>query len=239
MAERLLPTLIFVVTFLSTFIFLISAMPSAFLYAGKSYMNYTYPDYFDKTDIENIAYFQNNTIDRGYSATLNFKSEINFKFHVYWEDLPFGNHLHFWHITWEWWVFFVEHQMDVEDGDKYLTKSEAIENWDSEVNASIFYPISCNHISVKVWLTDTNSSRNDISEAWDDGSLHIGMGFGFDDITTILNAWDIVGRLLTFQSLDLGVPIFLNALIAIPIWTCIAFLVYKLILMAIPFVGGS
>jgi len=236
MAENLGRNLIFIVTFLSSFILLLGIMPSGFSYSGKSYSNYTYPDYFDKSDVEHIAFFENGTLTRGVTPlTLDFNPDVNMKFYIFW--FVIGDNIQFQHITWEWFIFHTAHYMDIEEAGLALSKNETLSNWESDFNASILYPVECNHVTVKVWLTDSNSSRNDIGEAWDDGEIDVSMGFGFDDIRTTFNAWDIVGRLLMFQAVEIGIPLFINIILVMPIWASIGYLIYRLILLAIPFVG--
>lgn len=236
MTERLTPSMIFIICFLSTFFILIGLIPSGFVYSQKTYMQYEYPSYFDKSDIENIKFFENGSLSRGLtSLKLDFNPDVNFAFRIYWFTI--GNNIQFKHITWVWLIFETSHTMSIEtDSNFELTKSEAVENWDSDFNATILYPVKCNHITIKVWITDNNSTRNDIAEAWDEGTVNIGMGFGFDDVGTTMSAWDLIGRLLILQAVEIG-PWYLQLMINIPIFAMIAYLTYRLILLAIPFVG--
>jgi len=74
------------------------------------------------------------------------------------------------------------------------------------------------------------------SEALNNGELSLLFCINFDKINTTFNAWNLIGDILFFQAPDVHPAI--NMLIAIPIWIAIIWLVYILILKAIPFVGG-
>jgi len=235
--------LIFCVVFLGSFIALLAAVPSQFYTYEEDYEQYQYPSYFTMEDVEHIKYFKNITITRGPgSIYFDFTDQIDFKFIVQWKSA--GDNIVPRHVTWSWWIFVIAHTMNIEtEGNWWIDKTEAIANWNPELNASSFYPVFCNHITVKVWLTDYNITRNDLEEAWDEGQIDMAIGFGVDDYATKLNIWSVIGRLLSFQAPTIygltGISAtIINLLICLPLWTCIVYLIYRLILMAIPFVGG-
>jgi len=234
--------LIFCVVFLGSFIALLAAVPSQFYVDESGYEQYQYPSYFTMEDVEHIKFFKNETIIKGSKFNYyDFTAEIDFIFFVHWYSSP--NQIEIFHVTWKWWIFQTAHRLDIEDLGEAITKEEALTKWNPELNTSVFYPASCNHITVKIWITDSNTSRNDLSQAWDDGEIQIGIGFGIDDYATKLNIWSVIGRLLTFQTPSIygltGISAtIIKLLIGLPLWTCIVYLIYRLILMAIPFVGG-
>jgi len=250
----LIGTFVFAVSFIGIFVILVVTMPSQFYTTAPEYQQYSYPSFFNKEDIEYIAFMRNETINLGdiyYSVILDFtdppeiakgeRGTINFKFTVEWYDNGWAiskQRINFQHIEWEWFTFRRRHPMycfNEPDKTPSLSKANIVANWDEEYNASIIYPVSCNCIVTKVWFVDPNTTRNNISEAFDEGSLIVVMGFGFDDYQTSISAWSLVGQLLFFQAPQIH-PV-LNAIIALPIWATISVLIYLLILKAIPFVG--
>jgi hypothetical protein len=240
-SEKLGRPLIFVVLFLGLFIVLIATLPPEFLSAGmKEYQQYNVPSYFSAEDIQTIKYFKQLNLTA--MTYFDFNPDINFKFYVQkfgWSGYP----RFFAHVTWEFFGLMATDSLKIEYDDAWLYLDEALLNWDETVNASIFYPVACNHVTMKVWLTDRNISRNDLSVAWWSDELTLGMGFGYQDKEIKLSAWDIIGRLLTFQAPEIfglsGIfALIVNVIVTLPFYTCIAYLVYRLILMAIPFVGG-
>lgn len=250
MTTRITPMLIFVVSYLAIFLLLMSIMPILapnLLYSGKWYeSSFTIPSYFSAEDIENIKYFKNETITQvGDATTFDFNPDVNVKINVYWWSDIMGDKLGIYHITWEWWIFYIEHEMSVELEDEYITIEEALLNWEEEYHASIFYPVSCNHVTVKIWITDTDHARNDLREAWEEeGELEMGIGFGMDDISTAYSAYNLIGLLLTFQSPEIFgatgiIAVTLNLIVNSSIYLAIAYLVFYFITSIIPFIRGA
>jgi len=142
-------------------------------------------------------------------------------------------------VSWEWWIFYTLESISLV-GSKtktvysYLTENALTDNWFSEYNVSKF--IGSGYETLQIFVMDSNTTRNDIAQAFQEGEVQIGIGMGIEDLSTKLSTWGIVATLLTFQAPNIH-PL-VNALIAIPFWACIAVLTYILILKAIPFVGG-
>jgi len=240
--------LVFVVSYLAIYFLLIGMMPLLapnLLYGGKEYLQtFDVPSYFSSADIENIKYFENETLNYGSITIFDFTDDINFKFRIQWFSLYQGNKLSIDHITWEWLAFYTAHGMDVENGDSYITLEEALENWEEEYDASIFQPVSCNDVTAKIWITDSNETRNDLIEAWDEGVLIMGIGFGFDDVSTSYSAFNLIGLLLTFQSPEIFgatgiIAVTFNLIANSPIYLAIAYLVFYFITSIIPFIKGA
>lgn len=89
-------------------------------------------------------------------------------------------------------------------------------------------------IVVFVGFNETKYSKP--SEAIHHHELSLLLAINFDKVNTTFNAWNLIGAILFFQMPDVHPAI--NAIIAIPLWVLIAWLIYILILKAIPFVGG-
>jgi len=123
----------------------------------------------------------------------------------------------------------------------WVLKDDLEEAWDSTVNASLF-TAHCDHITTSVMIMPYNSSWT-IGESWDNGYLGYVLSYEVDWNATGVSAWTITAQLLTFQVPDLGIPgvggTIMSYLIAIPVWSLIAYLVYKLVVGLIPFVSGG
>jgi len=240
---------IFVFTFLALYVILIATMPAEFFYpftASGSTYDYSFLS-FD--DIKNIRFLETVNITRP-ALFLNdewfdFTAEINFKMRVTWEST---NRIWFEHMTWEFLGFQQFDQMKIMEYNVIygsaqhfiLLKEHVIANWDSEYNASILTPVQCDHVSTKVWVMDTNTSRNDIEQAWDDGALTISMGFGFSDYETKMSAIDILGRLLLFQAptifgLTGDMATIINVILTVPFYAMVGTLIFLVAMMIIPF----
>jgi len=244
--DSIIGSFVFIVTFMGIFIILVSTMPAQFYSSAPTYQQYAYPDFFSQEDIEHFRHIASINVTKSTFPYVCYYIDFNdetppadFKFQIHWRAEAQYNKIQIAHVHYEFWVFIGAHPLNIlikqDEGQRYISKSLALEYWDEESNATSLHPVFCDHITVKVWLTDPNSTRNDIAEAWDEGTVQLTIGFGFSDYETTISGWDVVGRLLIFQAPDIH-PV-VNAIIALPMWACIAILIYILILKAIPFVG--
>jgi len=238
--------MVFCILFLALFVTLLSVMPSEFFVLTREYKQYKYPEYFSKEDIQRIKHFLNKTVSRGSETEFDFAGTgANFLLKVIWhEDTEVVGEpdvLTFNRLKWAWLIFRSWSVMEIDIYGQYLSKSEALSEWDNKTKASIIHPVYDDALTVKIWLTDTNKTRKDLKQAWDEGTIMVGIGFGYEDYETKLSIWEVIGKLLTFQSPEIfgltgPAATVLNMMIALPLLVVIAYLIYRLILMAIPFV---
>jgi len=145
----------------------------------------------------------------------------------------------------KWWIFIIEsHGMKWYDKEGYLISQELygdpvcypekiIDKFDE--NGFAKFRVECQHFGMDIVLHYNTTEYSNFFEAFKDNQFEAVFGINPHDLNTKLSAWDLIGKLLFFQMPNIH-PI-LNMLIAIPIWTCIAYLIYVLILKVIPFVG--
>jgi len=128
-----------------------------------------------------------------------------------------------------WWIY-------AESGVNYgnwLSIEKLDECWDNE-SSMVAFNIRTTEVQMRVYFGFNTTKYSKPSEAYYDDGLSCLYGIGFDQINTSTNAWNLIGSLLFFQMPDVHPAI--NALIAIPLWALIAYLIYVLILKAIPLV---
>lgn len=246
-------TLIFVVTFLSSFFLLLSFMPSQFYsQTNEEGVSYNVPEYFEAVDMQNYRYCHNFTIQcsTGWEYEFNLGGK-NINFFVYSLDYDkfgfrtfdifidiFGIRLtHNWKgMDWYKKGIKVSEQplgewsyptIDIEDVDA---------NYDNVSKVSEF-TVKHDRLTIKVFLAFNTTKYSKPSEAYHNNELSILVCMGFDQAETTINAWTLISQLLTFKIPNVH-PL-INALIAIPIWVAIAWLVTIFILKFIPFVGGG
>ena len=247
--------LVFVVSYLTIFFLLIGMMPVLapnLLYGGKGYLqSFDVPSYFSPEDIENIKYFEENNLTfPAYQIEYDYNPDINIKLIVDW-NYKSNTYIVLNHITWEWWLFWTLNKMSftsldagIED-EYYLGKTELLLAWDSNFNSSIFTAITdSGAVKVKCWFADMDTTRNDIGEAYDEGNINLGIGFGMDDVVVGYSAWNLIGLLLTFQSPEIFgatgiIAITLNIIANSPMYLAIAYLVFYFITSVIPFIRGA
>lgn len=252
-AENTIRTVIFCVAFLGAFIGFNALIPSEFFVASKDYIQYEIPEYFTQEDIQHIKHFLNYTTPFGDQVLFDFNladNPTNQKITVMWLGPPTQEES-FWFAwtTWDMWLgpFYMQtiSSMWITNSitgqrTNVVTKANLISAYDADYNTSIFYPVQSEGLTAKVWVYDSNRTRNDISVAWDEHELGMGIGFGFEDYETKLSAWDIVGRLMTFQSPEIfgatgEIATALNLIIGIPLWAAVAVCIYLLIMEVVPF----
>lgn len=123
----------------------------------------------------------------------------------------------------------------------YLDKDELVDSWSSTNNASAF-SIKGGQIASSLLVKPYNYSFT-IGQNWDNGTLNYLLSYEANLTASGIGAFTLISQLLTFQAPSLGIGgpwgSFLNLVIAIPMWSCIAYIVYKVIAGLIPFVSGG
>jgi len=115
-----------------------------------------------------------------------------------------------------------------------VTKDTVIENYDNS-SAYAKFTEFCNHIHFVTFIYYNTSAYSSMKQAWENHTFWLTQGISFDQVGTSWNAWSLISSLLFFQAPQIN-P-FINLIIALPFWVCIAYLIYRLILLALPFVG--
>jgi len=148
----------------------------------------------------------------------------------------------------KWWIFITDwHGMKWYNESGFLVSDpwEGDNNdhvcWVSKIvncfdeNGFAKFRVECQHFGMDMFLHYNATKYSNFFEAFKDNQFDAMFGINIQDVNTKLSAWSLISRLLFFQMPEVH-PV-INILIAIPIWTCIAYLVYVLVLKAIPFTG--
>ncbi len=93
------------------------------------------------------------------------------------------------------------------------------------------YTARCAHLILKVFFAFNDTTYDTPSQAWEASELNVLVGINFDQTATSYNAFALITMLLFFQLP--AIHWFVNAIIAIPIWICIVYLVAILFYRAI------
>jgi hypothetical protein len=248
-------TLVTVITFLSAFFILCMLIPSG-LVTGNNVQgrSVNVPVYFEGMDIQNFA--QTYTVNLT-SATSLEEYEFNlggWEFLIQDYEQP---------DSWitvrtqsKWWIFRWDFRYFRWYDCKGIEKSvsDFYGGYDFDIKKNIIYYsaldeaysqygkdglkwILKNDVAELVVFVGFNRTKYSMpSEALNNGDLSLLFCINFDKINTSFNAWNLVGSFLFFQMPNVHPT--LNMLFAIPVWILIAWLIYILILKAIPFVGG-
>jgi len=256
-ANEELKPLVTVVSFLALFAILAGTIPAQFYAASYEGVELNVPSDFEGIDIQSFAETWPYTLNETGGDTTIYGlyrvfdvggadfggHDLDLVYRRANESDKFVSIEHFWT---EWWFFRYGHPMSwynrqmIDKTTSFhggLYEGLALDDLENDtIQGSAEYTVKCDHLQLKAFLGYNTTLYANVTDAWDHHGLHIMLGINFDQLNTAINAWNIVGMILLFQTPDVH-PV-LNAIIAIPLWLCIAYLAYVLILKAIPFVGG-
>lgn len=105
-------------------------------------------------------------------------------------------------------------------------------------NYSMVFSLVNSHVSLTGAFTWNTGTYAKPSDAYAVDALHLGFETSFDDTGSSINAWNLLTSILFFQYIP-SVPIYMSAMIAVPIWVCIGYLVFIFILRMIGVVFGG
>lgn len=237
-------TLVSVVTFLSTFFILVAMIPSNLMTAASGKV-VAVPEYFESVDVQSFAQLYNFTAAFGVQDPKYFYEYFtlggwNMRYGMIKgyaltpDKLEISHYASWWVFKWEFHLFDFYDSRGYNHGDQ-LSPQELDSAWDGN-SSLIMFNIQSDQAKMKMYIAYNQTEFTKPSEAFYDGTLWILVAIGFDQVNTSINAWNLIGAILFFQMPNVHWA--LNALISIPLWILIAWLIYILILKAIPFVGG-
>jgi hypothetical protein len=250
--------IVFVFSFLGIVGLLLAFMPSEFLTA------FWEPGYIEKEVTETFSIADIQMYDSLATGTFtSYPEEDTYSFGlpsgqwlgVGWDDYPVFpavRSIYLKHDMGGWITTYHGLKFDVEkirgypygytNTNERLYVTDLTNRWDSTINMSVF-SAQCDHISTNIIFEIYNSSYATIADSFNAGFLNYTMSYQMNMSTTGLNAWSVVGSLLTFQAPNVGWTgtggLIMNSIIAFPVWAMIAYLLYKLITGLIPFMSGG
>lgn len=240
--------LITVVSFLSVFFILVMTMPTALLTSAPQYRTVTTPEYFEAVDIQSFAQTYNFSLSTCEWTSNTYLKTFNLGgWNLYFRAIPThwiesAHYAQWWIFSWDFHYFEWYDKQGINYGKELeLTELDSVfltlNQTQPSSNMTIMeFTIKSDQTQLSVFFSWNHTQWGYPSNAINNGDFHILYCIGFDKINTSINAWNLVGMILFFQAPNIH-PV-LNAIIAIPIWVAIAYLIYIIILKAIPFVGG-
>lgn len=145
----------------------------------------------------------------------------------------------------EWYIIPASHNLDLldkqsvvrNDENGFLSVSSIQNNAEASNNGTSRWRAFCDHFTYHTTFGFNNTIYNNFTHAWNNQDLYAFFGVEFTHVNTSYNAFQLMAMLLFFQIPSLNV--YINALIAIPIWACIAYLSFILILRTIGAIFGG
>lgn len=243
--DKIAVIFMFILVFTAIYIGLTALVPVELVYSGSGLTGQTIPSYFTRSDIEAYKYYQTHNLIYQSATAFDFRPNgTQFYIDVFFDGYsPATDYISIRHLT-GWFLWWPIHEpmypTQLQTNSYYpdIRKADVLAKWDATKNATIFYPVQCDHLTVKVWMIDQNQTRNNIGQAWDAHQLRMTIAFGVDTLSTTLSSWDIVARLLSFQAFTFGLnPLaaLLASVMNLLFFAGIAYVIYRIVLMAIPF----
>lgn len=250
--QRIVPLFVLAVTLMGTWAGLIATMPPNLISASTNanYQKPSVPTQFSALDITSIAWFDNHTISPSNKAdafhTWGWGPVVKFflppgagaqiEVWVFWGTGDATPTLYLKHI-WVTWGLIMGHEITGMKNQGFgWDKTEILNGWDSNKNYSYIQgQCACGTIYF-CYMTYNQTKYQSFGQAIDAYDIEMLIGVGIKDAVAKINAWNIIGALLLFQLPDIN-PV-LNFFIALPFYAGMGVMIYVLILMAIPFVGG-
>lgn len=249
--------LVTVGTFLGVAVLLIGWIPSDLYDSPEMRLIETPEGVFETIDIYSFAEAESFLMNETGGGTLWFDS-------TYYEmDVDIGNHdidfyykkiaesgkatrlFHYYFELWGLWPanhylrWYDRHGVERGTGavNSYLEISVIEENVEPTSEATSRFKASCDHTSYYVTFVYNASDYNTYEEAWTGGELGVHFGVNFDDVGTSYSAFDIIAGILFFSMPNTNV--YINAMISIPIWIAVGYIIFILVLRAIGAIFGG
>jgi hypothetical protein len=238
---------LFVITFLAIFGLLVALIPSEFLVASEEYREQNIPteDYFEAMDLEAYAetllYYMNETggkMVQGYLYVVKMDiggHDCSYEYTKANYSNPYIQLRHYYAV---WWLFTDCCYMKWTDANGVdRTTKVGITNRltlaDLEASYEDAQPLTakCKHFQVDVFFDYNETAYSSVEDAWNHHGLMFLLGVEFDQMSTGLNAWNLIGMILFFKMPSIPPPF--SYIIGVPIWVCIAWLAFAFIIAVI------
>jgi hypothetical protein len=233
-----------VVTFLSVTILLVSMIPGEFVVSPTTNRQVVVPEAYSSSDVMAIASSMNFTFGPHVEQSFSLGGHDFTIFDDAMGSIP-GNGIIMYTEWVEWWVIHNQlymkwyDQQNIERNSapgplefpymSYMMQFQTID----DIGLNTTWTIQCERVTVKAMFGYNTTAYDNCTQAYENDSLGIWLGINFDQVNTQFNAWNLISMILFFQMPDVH-PI-INAIIAIPIWVTIAYLIFTLITKLIPF----
>jgi hypothetical protein len=233
--------LLVVITFLSVTVLLVSMIPGEFVVSTTTNRQVVVPEAYSSSEVMAIASSYNFTFGPHVDKEFDLGGHTFLIFDNAAGSIP-GNGIMMFHTWIEYWIFHNQDPMLWYDSQNIQRDTgEDFSTWPwmmkfqtiDDIGVNTTWTVQCQHVTVKIMFGYNTTSYDNCTQAYENDALGIWLGINFDQVNTQYNAWNLISMILFFQMPDVH-PL-INAIIAIPIWVTIAYLVFTLITKLIPF----
>lgn len=246
---------IFITVFMGIFALLLSLgiadMPLAFTGATELEYADNFPEYFDAAEVESLAQYHNITadnggayysqdwgIDEGFGHNFLFKCndvggdlKIVNEHYFPWLSIPTGNHEMTW-IGFDTGEDFGTYLLDSE----FQTVSYITGSVEDGFLEQAKFKVACDHVRLLSTVSYNATAYANLTMAFLSDAATVVFAISWDELGTGLSAYSLISDIMTFNRPDVHPA--LNALIAVPLWAMIGFIIVVIILAiieALPF----
>lgn len=233
-------------TFISVTILLISFIPIELFTSTTEIRTIDPPVYFEAIDLSNYVSTWNSSLDLG-EGIIYYQQALDdgggdFAGHriELWSEKTLEQ-IMFKYLRF-WWIFVVGYdsmqwfnEAGILVSDEYGITNEVLDDTYDDYGKMRF--LISGDTQFHAYFSFNDTTYETPTEAWLNDELYVYCGINFDQAGTGYNAWDVIQQVLFFQMPDIH-PL-INSLLAIPLWVCMAYLSYILILRAIGAVFGG
>jgi hypothetical protein len=233
--------LVVVITFLSVTVLLVSMIPGEFVVSPSENRQVVVPQSYSSSEVMAIASTMNFTLGPHCNTDFSLGGHDFSFFDNAMGSVP-GNGIIMFHSWIEYWIFHNQDFMKWYDQQNIERDTgEDFSNWPfmmhfqtiDDIGVNTTWTVQCTHVTIKVMFGYNTTSYANCTDAYENNALGLWVGINFDQVNTQYNAWNLIQMILFFQMPDVH-PL-INAIIAIPIWITITYLVFTLITKLIPF----
>jgi hypothetical protein len=240
------------VMFLASFV-MVNALFPGYLQTGQAYRQ-LYESYVTGretlrgTDFDVFNQTANQTMTSSLSLTyvkITLIKGIDIRgFYHYFSGSQEKSMFSFIHVT-NTWPFtdipLISHLLVKQDGKNNILRSDILSVYDNSTGGSLV-KISCEHISIDLVFRPNDTSET-LPTALDNGDpINLSFSYQIDFASMGANIWTVLANVLLFQTIKTGQSILdymLNALVSIPIYTSIGYIIYRIVAGLIPTASGG
>lgn len=141
------------------------------------------------------------------------------------------------HVWYDWWIFPADDHLEFfSSSGESLGEGLTVLEIGTE-NPQTFRA-TCSHTTYTVGMGYNDTTYSNYSDAWDHGGVAVFCGVNFDQVNTSYNAMNLISTLLFF-SMPAETPLIIKLIISIPIWACVAYLMFIFVLRTIGAIFGG
>lgn len=232
---------IFAVTFVILFSGLVVSVPSDLYGAGDVADIPTPVDPvivggFNETETWNKTDMSAVVVGLSYEYNLNSKDWICTKYTIGDSGFELGSKA-LWFGLWFGaldYVYFVDAN-GTDEGQTVTLDDIEEDAEEGTARYDMYYYVNGNHAGSMLFSWNT-TLYSDPSNAWGNSTLYVLHGTGFGNNAPM----DITTLVLSFLSLQLpDCPVLINLILVTPVWACLAYIIWWIIISMIPFLGGA